>query len=667
MRGWCFGLLVSVLVLVGFSVASILGSARRAAFDPWKRSITAASATAKAAPRASCDSRSPLRQAFFGDLHVHTRFSYDSAGRGVTLRPDDAYRFATGEAVGLPPFDNSGAGRSVRIDRPLDFAMVADHSEWLGETGLCMSSDSSVYDRMACRGLRGEILGPLGILAFLGETRRGARSKALCGEDGARCRDAVAGQWSETKAAAERWYDRSSLCAFTTFHGYEYSRRKNTFMMHRNVMFRNEVTPELPISSIDTERLEDLWLELESKCLDTGGDCDVLAIPHNPNFSSGYAFAKTYAGAPLEEQKVSARRRARLEPVVEIMQAKGESECRNGLAGVVGAPDEFCEFEKLFGRGQGEVPVCEADESRNGDRCLSPLSYARYALAEGLGEANRLGINPLRIGFVGSTDTHNATPGDVDEDGFSGTSGIQSATSSRRLQSSGAFGIPGNVYRNPGGLAGVWSEENSREALFDAVRRRETFATSGPRIRPRVFAGPALPDDLCERGDFAAIGCERGVPMGGTLVTSGGASLPSFAVRALRDPGTAGVTGTRLERIQIIKVWSEGQGSYGQAVYDVAHAEGPPMSVDLGTCETSPGGADELCAVWSDPDFDDQQEAAYYARVLEGPSCRWSHRQCLDIPSDLRPEICDSLTLRKRIQERAWTSPIWVTSEGHAQ
>ena len=270
-------------------------------------------------------------------------------------------------------------------------------------------------------------------------------------------------------------------------------------------------------------------------------------------------------------------------------------------------------------------------------------------------------MNPFEVGFIGGTDTHNGTSGAVSESDFAGHVGIQGATPQQRLGQRGQFGMPGAVMRNPGGLAGVWAEENSRDALFDAMRRREAFATSGPRIQPRLFVGSAIPDDLCERSDFAAVGYSHGVPMGGSIGRE--ARTPRFAVRAQSDPGTQAEAGGLLERIQIIKVWSEGDGSYGQAVFDVAGEVHAESEVDFETCEPAPVGSRELCAVWEDPEFDAEQSAAYYARILEVPSCRWSHRDCLRLEPDDRPPSCSDPSVPRAIRERAWTSPVWYSPD----
>jgi hypothetical protein len=276
--------------------------------------------------------------------------------------------------------------------------------------------------------------------------------------------------------------------------------------------------------------------------------------------------------------------------------------------------------------------------------------YARGALALGLLEQTRIGVNPFRFGLVAATDTHNGTGGAVDERRFAGHGGMGDADTGARLAA---------WTSSPGGIAGVFADENTREALFAAMRRRETFGTSGTRITPRLFGGWGYPEGLCQDARMLERGYAEGVPMGGVLgPPPQGAGAPVFAVSALRDPGTQDAPGGRLQRVQIIKVWADAKGGLHQAVHDAAG--GPnDASVDLATCEPRGPGHDSLCAVWRDPDFDAARPAAYYARVLENPSCRYTQWQCNALPAEQRPPTCSDPAVPKTIQERAWTSPVW--------
>jgi hypothetical protein len=620
-------------------------------------------------PRAECSQQDPLRQPFYGDLHVHTVNSMDARIGGTLVTPDDGYRFASGGKVPLAPFDTDGKPWGyAQIDRPLDFAAITDHAEWLGEVQLCTTPGSPVYDSSSCRIFRGEesswlarILGIKGFRAnIVGVVGLTGRNNEVCGDDLKRCRQAVATVWSEIQAAAERWYDRSSACGFTTFHAWEYSRSPASTKVHRNVILRNEISPELPFSWIDSPTEHDLWRKLREFCNETDSACDAITIPHNPNLSNGQIFSIWYRDLPLEEQQREARHRVQMEPIIEVMQIKGESECRNGMYGVVGGPDELCGFEKGRDMGGIEYEDCEEGTGSGAQAargCISRLDYARYAIIEGLREDERIGVNPYKAGFIGSTDIHAGLPGDVEE---GRRQAVPQFDGRNYLRIEGQKRAP--IYNNPGGLAGLWAEQNTRDALFDAMKRREAFATSGPRISPRFFAGRDLPEDLCQRSlrDRAAVGYAAGVPMGGGLSPGEGSQSPIFATWVHRDIGRADSGEGLLQRIQIVKGWVGDDGSFHQAIHDVAGDPDSGADVDLQTCQPRGPGADQLCAVWRDPDFDPDRAAVYYVRVVENPSCRWSTRRCLALPEAERPDGCTDPRVPKTVQERAWSSPIWV-------
>jgi Protein of unknown function (DUF3604) len=627
----------------------------------WEPEIAVAPAV-PALPREPCADNSPWRNAYFGDLHVHTTYSWDGAGRGLSTTPDQAYRFARGEALGLPPYDSEGIGlRTVQLDRPLDFAAVTDHAESIGEVNLCITPGSKRFDSDACRAFRGEEkfgLLPKAMSPMIA-MRSSTRADDMCGADGALCRNASLDAWKTMQRAAEDWYDRSSDCSFTTFHGYEYTWAPAANRVHRNVIFRNEVVPELPVSAVEETEPEGLWRRLDELCLDTDGDCDVLAIPHNPNHSSGRMFPLSDPDEPIEQRRARAQLAARMEPLVEMMQIKGESECRNGLWGVTGAPDEFCDLEK-YTQLEG-AKDCEDGAGIGkslGRGCVSRNDYARYTIAAGMAEQRELGVNPYRLGFIGSTDTHNGAPGDVEEWGWQGSTGLNDARPEKRLKP--------RIQRNPGGLVGIWAEENSRDALFNAMRRREVFATSGPRMTVRFFAGwddfspgQEQGSSWCEQADALQTAYEYGIPMGGEL-EGPGAGGPYFAINARSDPGTKDHPGGLLQRLQVIKVQAKEDGSYHQQVYDVSGGS-TVATVDLANCEPRGPGANQLCTVWQDPEFDPLQSAAYYVRVIENPSCRWTTWSCLSLPEGERPALCTDPAEAKTTQERAWSSPIWYT------
>ncbi len=644
--------------------------------DPGSEEWAPPSAAARPRPlrgREPCALHDEQRIAFFGDLHVHTAFSMDAVTRGAIATPDDAYRFARGETIGLPPLDANGEPlRHLRLGRPLDFAAVTEHAEWLSETSLCMRVGSPAYDSAPCRIFRGEEASWMGrglfarigaVVGFFG------RSRKLCGPEAALCREELARVWKEIQAAAERWYDRSSACSFTTFHAWEYSASPGRSKVHRNVILRNEIVPELPISWIDEPEASGLWRKLDRRCNATGSGCEALAIPHNPNLSNGQIFVWDGA-APLDRQRERARLRARLEPLVEMVQTKGESECRSGFAGVIGE-DELCGLDKIRFIDGAPPPDCGEGKGSGAMRsrgCQSRLDFARYVLIEGLALERKLGVNPYRLGWIGSTDTHNGTPGATEEATFAGHNSGQDAGLEQRLdlEAGGEGSYAPRPLRTPGGLVGIWAEENSRDALFDAMKRREVFATSGTRIVPRFFGGFDLPEDFCERDDGVEEADRRGVPMGGVLPAPTGASErgPVFAVSALRDPGSRERPGGRLQRIQIVKGWVGDDGGFHQQVVDVAGHAPDQARVDRETCEPEGPGADLLCAVWRDPDFDSTRSAIYYARILENPSCRWNGLQCNALAPDERPAGCSDPAIPWQTQERAWTSAIWVVPSG---
>jgi hypothetical protein len=434
-------------------------------------------------------------------------------------------------------------------------------------------------------------------------------------------------------------------------------------------VFRNAVVPARPANFIDQPTVEELWTRLEEDCLDAGTGCEALAIPHNSNVSGGLMFQDVRSdGAPLG--RADAERRAARERLLEVTQHKGDSECRAGGA------DELCGYEKL--------PYARLDQMASERMWTEPprLSYAREALLEGLRLERALGANPFAFGLVGATDTHLATPGLVDEDRFVGHA---AGTVSARLA---IPPLPDRLDFNPGGLAVLLAEENSRDALFEAMKRREAYGTSGPRIEVRFFGGFGYRAELCAAPDFVAQGYAGGVPMGGelpappavadaepriapsgaTALASSDATAPRFVVSALADPGTRDRAGTQLQRLQLVKGWLE-DGEPREAVFDVAGDPANGAGVDPRTCEPTGPGARQLCAVWSDPAFDPRVPAFWYARVVENPSCRWNAWACLaagvdcadpaGVPDGLAP-CCDP-SVPQTIQERAWTSPIWYT------
>jgi hypothetical protein len=617
--------------------------------------VVAAAGTAAGAPPAAgearqpCASRNPLRNPYFGDLHVHTALSLDASTQGTRALPADAYRFARGEPLALPPFAADGTPLcSVRLARPLDFAVVTDHAELFGELTICQTPELPGYDALPC-----VIYRHWPRLAFFMANSQVSNSLApkrfsFCGDGGAACRSAAYTPWQVVRDAAEGAYDRTAACRFTTFVGYEWTGAPGSNNLHRNVIFRGDAVPDLPITYVEAPQPEELWRQLTDACRDRP-DCEFLTIPHNSNLSGGRMF-QTVTAAGTALTAADARARAAMEPLAEVMQHKGDSECRLGAE----TADELCGFEKLPYQNFQATYIPWLVEP------AGPTNFLRNVLKEGLAQEERLGANPFKFGLVASTDTHVGAAGAVREDDFVGHGGAGVPALGRPA------GLPDDVEVNPGGLAVLWAEENSRPALFAAMRRREAYGTSGPRMIVRFFGGWTYPADLCERADFVEQGYAGGVPMGGDLPAPPRVHRgPTFALTALRDPG-GGEPTAPLQRLQIVKSWLE-DGAARERVYDVSGDASLGATVDLDTCTPHGAGFDQLCTVWRDPDFVPTQRAVYYARALQNPTCRWTTYLCRAAHIDCRDPArvaegfapCCERRYPATIQERAWTSPIW--------
>lgn len=582
--------------------------------------------------------KSSLRNAYFGDLHVHTSYSLDAYVYGTRNDPRSAYRYGRGEEVTLP-----GGVRS-RLGEPLDFMAVTDHDIWLGEMSLCFDQTDSAYGTHACEMLRSLHQEPKASGASLGQ-----RNAEICGsavaDENNKCFQRVKSMWRQIQLTADEFYEPGK---FTTFSGFEWTASfKRLGMLHRNVIFRGGHLPDSIFTAIELNNSpERLWQWLDKACV---GDCQALAIPHNTNFGAGAALdTKNSDGTPFTREGLSLR--AKTEPLIEIIQVKGNSECSPGL----GTSDEQCNFEQLF------KPCKPGQQSF----CALAQDYVRNALKTGLLVEQEYGVNPFKYGFVGSTDTHSGAPGSTAEQNWSGAHGVTDVTPKKRLfERVDKDILIQSIALNPGGLAGVWAEENTRESIFDALKRKEAFATSGTRVRLRFFGSWTYPHGFHEQRDVVEQAYKLGVPMGGDLTPKPKeAILPRFLVWATKDPNSA-----NLQKIQIIKGWTE-KGQTYERVYDVAcsgHPKPDPKThrcrdngarVNLSDCSYSKGkGATELSFTWVDQDFKPDHPAFYYMRVFENPTCRWSTYDALrakvQLPGSVPPVI----------QERAWSSPIWYT------
>jgi hypothetical protein len=659
-----FGVSLRARLGLALAVAVLVSTSARAAAPPWPRTE----------PREPCIRYDALRMPFFGDLHSHTRFSADAYIYGTRAEPHDAYAFAKGAPIAVSDIDEAQT-RTARLDRPLDFAAVTDHAEFYGEALLCATPGSVPYDFDICRIFRSAETPQTQFLTivqwlFPAGVDNPPPSLPFCTEPGVDCDGAAVSVWRTIQAAAEEAYDRTAGCTFTSFVGYEHTPSPLGRHLHRNIIFRNANVPPFAYSQLETAAdgvPQGIWNAIERHCLNAGTGCDAIIIPHNSNLSEGRQWEDP--SGPEE-----ALRRQLLEPLAEIHQVKGNSECRfDRLARMgIGTDDELCSFEQLAIAHEGPdnmpPPAIAAYPSR---------SMIRNTLKDGLRFEQSWGVNPWKLGFVGSTDTHDATPGNTGEEGWTGAHGANDASPARLISD--------EVRDNPGGLAVVWAEENSRDAIFEALRRRETYATSGTRPVVRFFAGD-LDGVRCGRPDLVERAYITGTPMGGDVGPSGRRHGPRFVVWAAKDPGSADRAGTDLQRIQIVKGWVDTAGATHERVFDVAGDASNGAGVDPASCAPTGRGARELCTGWRDPDFDPKVPAFYYARILENPTCRWSTRVCKAAGVDPFSDACATQAaaaggdfancclgdttdafVSPTVQERAWTSPVWYRPEGIAR
>ena len=609
----------------------------------------------------------PERNAYFGDLHVHTAYSFDAYVFGTTTSPADAYRYARGQAIDHP------SGYAIQLQQPMDFYAVTDHAMLLGVVKEAADTDSE-FSRYPLSEPLHNINAPDN-MTELSLTKRGEAfgnflPAVLNGLlEGSIDPDLVAAiskvAWLDSINAANDAYNPGS---FTTFAAFEYtSSTDSRGNLHRNVIFRDTGRlPALPFSRFNSQNPEGLWQWMDG--LREQG-IESLAIPHNSNGSNGQMFKLTdWAGNPLDDDYGNLR--ARNEPLVEITQVKGTSDTHPLLS----KNDEWANFEIAPYR----VATKLYSEPAGG--------YVRDALLRGLQIQAGGVINPYKFGVIGASDTH-VSASSLDEATFFSKAGMLDGTPQLRgsVPASFLYGTvmkfvdPGTVtevdgkdylasssfeYWSASGVAGVWAQENTREAIYEAFRRRETFATSGPRIKVRFFAGYDFGEALLESPELTATAYRTGVSMGSDL-RAAGERAPAFLVWALADPRAA-----PLQRVQIIKGWLE-NGEHREQVFDVACSDGARVDatsgrcpdngarVDLSDCSISDDvGAAELKALWRDPAFQPDQEAFYYVRVLENPTCRWSTWDAI------RADVAPRSDLPTTIQERAWSSPIWYRPPG---
>lgn len=579
---------------------------------------------------------------FFGDTHLHTSYSTDAGMIGNTLGPDEAFRFARGEKV------RASAGDYAQLIRPLDFLVVADHAENLGMAPMIAESNPALLANEWGREVHDLVKAGNLMDAYIQWGTAMAELKDPIDDD-----DLTRTIWNRIVDSAERFNQPG---AFTAIHGFEWTSSPGTNNLHRVVMFRDDadkVEDLVPFSNYDSSDPEDLWTWMQNYETDTGGR--VLAIPHGGNLSNGLMFDEVRRnGEPFDVEY--AERRARWEPLYETTQIKGDGETHPMLS----PNDEFADYY-TWDRGNFGFELKTPE--------MLPKEYARSALARGLAIEEEIGVNPFKFGQIGSTDSHTSLA-TVREDNYFGKASVaEPGTGSERYEEFIVNPIVSDdiAIRHyetlASGLAAVWARENTREALWDAFNRKEVYATTGPRMTVRVFAGWDFEADEVHRPDFAETGYARGVPMGADLFAGPEGTAPKFMIRALRDPD-----GANLDRIQMVKGWVGADGEAQTKVFDAAWAgdrmpgaDGklPPVGSTVnGADYTNTIGAAAIGGYWVDPEFDPSQRAYYYVRVLEIPTPSWlAYDEAFYGPIDL-PN--DAVMVQ---QDRAYTSPIWYTPE----
>ena len=594
-------------------------------------SSTSAWADSPGEPGRDAGGKNPLKNVYFGEEHLHTTNSPDAFVIGTRGSWEDAYMWAMGEEIEL-----STTKEKIKKSTPLDFVAITDHAEYFGVMPSLIDKESPLYDTELGKKMRdpdaktsdpdsaiNQILGSLITGNPMNEFVTPELSKS---------------NWERYVATANK-YNKPGK--FTTLVAWEWTSIPNGRNMHRNVFFRDKF-PEAPFTAFDSIYPEDLWTFLEVQ-RGLGREC--LAIPHNANVSDGWMFSpNTFLGGPMDARH--AKRQNANEPLMEIIQTKGQSDTHP----LMSPNDEFAEFEMF----ENMINVGQPSQVRYG--------YMRQGLVEGMINEEKFGVNPFKYGIVAGSDSHSAyTPNE--EFNFHGTHALLDDVPKKRLNP--APNASGDVAAAVGsaGITAVWAEENTREGLFDAMKAKETYGTSGPLIRLRFFGSWDLPKDLTTQDDFVEKAYASGVPMGKDLPKAAG-KAPTFAVWAMKDPQSG-----NLDRVQIIKCFANKWNRPGEKIYDVVWSDEEERSIGedgklapvgntvniAKATYTNEIGANQLRVVWTDPDFDPNQRACYYVRVLEIPTPRWSTYDAAKLGV---PPLED---VPATIQERAWSSPIWYT------
>ena len=590
-------------------------------------------------PGRASGKKNPLNNVYFGEQHLHTVNSPDAFAMGTRNTQEDAYNFAQGKAI-----KKNTSGKMVQKKTPYDWVAVTDHAEYMGVFPQFLDPNSEVMKKAKDN--------PIVQMILTGDAKKGDEAFAkLAVTLTERQPDPDFNDPAVIKSVWKKYVDMANKHndpgKFTTLIAFEWTSIPVNQNLHRNVFFRDDEGPMVPFSAFDSDRPEDLWTYLETQ---RSMGHPNFAIPHNGNLSNGLMFApRNSAGLPIDAQY--AKRRALNEPLTEIVQVKGQSDTHPSLS----PNDEFASFEIQYRNLIGTNPPV---------RSRVEYGYVRQALTNGVGYQEYLGVNPFKYGIVSGADAHTAFS-DNEEFNYTGAHGAVDSSPEKRL--SGAKQTAGEAAVNFGspGATGVWAPENSREAIFDAMQRKETYGTSGPLIRLRFFGGWKYEQGLDKDEDFVAKAYKNGVPMGGDLPRMPkNAKAPTFAVWALKDPESG-----NLDRVQIVKGWYQ-KGYPQEKVYDVALSDNrkvdpktgkvPPVGNTVNIKEatyTNDIGDTQLSTVWTDPDFKPEQHAVYYVRVLEIPTPRWSTYDAKALGVEPPEEVAAT------IQERAWSSPIWYTPD----
>ncbi len=580
-------------------------------------------------------------QVYFGDTHLHTSLSGDAFGFGNKVNDEDALRFARGEEI------TSAGGERVKLSRPLDFLVVADHAEAYGAMIEVYAGNPALMSDPTVKRWYGMLhAGGEESFAAVMEMIQGVADKSI--PPTLLDKKFIRSIWEKHTAVVERYNEPGR---FTAFQGYEWSSHPGGNNLHRVVIMRDaadRAKQVVPFSAFDSENPEDLWKWMQAYEENTGGS--ILAIPHNGNLSSGTMFSvETFKGNPLT--KAYAENRMRWEPLYEVTQIKGDGEAHPFLS----PNDEFADYE-TWDTGNLDLSVLKQDSMLAGE-------YARSGLKRGLELETKLGANPFKFGMIGSTDSHTSLATAAEENFFGKHSGKEPTEHRWNHPIFDFNGIQIMGWQQAAsGYAAVWAQENTREAIFDAMQRKETYATTGSRMMVRFFGGWDFVSEDASSRLPADVGYSKGVPMGGDLSEAPRGKSPTFLVAALKDPYNG-----NLDRIQIVKGWLDAKGEQHETVYDVVWsgdrkpgdddklpAVGNTVDAKNATW-TNTIGSPELISVWEDPDFDANERAFYYARVIEIPTPRWTAYDALRFGVKMSEDV------PMWTQERAYTSPIWYT------